>query len=108
MHGKGVEPLRLAAAEPKAYPAGTPGDFRDDLGGHEDDGGPSTTLPTQIPDTSEGVLERAIAAVTRALAATDDPKLAGELVAERRALREELGALRRAGVVVSLDARRRR
>ena len=42
------------------------------------------------------------------LAATDDPQLAGELVAERRTLREELLALRQVDAgVVHLDAARR-
>ena len=57
----------------------------------------------------EATLEAAIASVTRALAATNDPQLAGELVAERRAMREELGELRQVGTsVVHLDAVRRR
>ena len=42
----------------------------------------------------EQELEAAIASVTRALAAADDPALAGELVVERRALRAELHELR--------------
>ena len=54
-------------------------------------------------------LEAAIASVTRALAATDDPVLAGELVAERRSLREDLAELERgAGVVHLADERARR
>jgi hypothetical protein len=47
--------------------------------------------------------------VTRALAATDDPQVAGELVTERRALREELRELGEAGAgVVRLDDARAR
>jgi hypothetical protein len=57
-------------------------------------------------------IEAAIAGLTRALAAVDVPELAAELVAERRALREELKELRRgdigAGVVRLDDERTRR
>jgi hypothetical protein len=57
----------------------------------------------------EATLEGAIASVTRALAATDDPQVAGELVTERRALREELRELGEAGAgVVRLDDARAR
>jgi hypothetical protein len=55
-------------------------------------------------------LEAAIANVTRLLAKTDDAETAGELVAERRAMRGEVEVLRReaAGNVRDIDAKRRR
>jgi hypothetical protein len=56
----------------------------------------------------EATLEAAVANVTRALAATDDPLLAAEFVVERRSMREELKALREnaAGAAV-IDLHRR-
>ena len=51
-------------------------------------------------------MEAALAAVTRALAACDDPALAAEFVAERRALREELAEMRDGANVISLLGRR--
>jgi hypothetical protein len=61
-------------------------------------------LPLQAEE-----LEAAIARVTRALAAADDEAIT-ELVAERRALREEFRAMREsgAGVVRLEDERARR
>jgi hypothetical protein len=57
----------------------------------------------------EATFDAAIASVTRALAATDDPAIAAELVGERRALREELRALRETSAVGHLaDERARR
>jgi hypothetical protein len=55
-------------------------------------------------------LEAAIANVTRLLAKTDDVGMAAELVAERRAMREELDERQRAmaGNVVALDPSKRR
>ena len=54
------------------------------------EGGSAAVRTSLVEDEIEAV----IASVTRALAATDDPALAAELVAERRALREELRARR--------------
>jgi len=53
-------------------------------------------------------LDEAIANLTRLLGKTDDPKVAGDLVAERAAMREELRARREAearasGKVRSID-----
>ncbi len=56
---------------------------------------------------AEATFDAAIASVTRALAATDDPALAAELVGERRALREELRALRDAAADVTNATERR-
>lgn len=55
-------------------------------------------------------LEAAIANVTRLLGKTDDPETAGELVAERRAMRAEVEALRcgAAGNVVQFGHGKRR
>jgi hypothetical protein len=57
----------------------------------------------------EGTLEAAIASVTRALAATDDAELAAQLVAERRALRDELSATldAKGGAIHMVDRHRR-
>jgi hypothetical protein len=49
--------------------------------------------PTPFATTRGAVLEAAIDRLTRALASADDETIA-ELVAERRAMREELRALR--------------
>ena len=55
-------------------------------------------------------LDAAIANVTRMLAQVDDARVAGELVAERRAMRDDLEALRReaSGNVRDLEAARAR
>ncbi|HXX68104.1 MAG TPA: hypothetical protein VEK07_13020 [Polyangiaceae bacterium] len=62
-----------------------------------------------MADEQAVVLEQAIAKVTRALASTDDPRAAAELVTERRAMRQELDARRRklAGNVFDIGARGR-
>jgi hypothetical protein len=72
-------------------------------------GGDAAVCTSVCTPLDEATLEAAIASVTRALAATDDPVLAGELVAERRSLREDLAELERgAGVVHLADERARR
>jgi hypothetical protein len=51
-------------------------------------------------------LEDAIANLTRLIASTDDAQAAAELVAERRAMRTELEAMRRPGNVVRMSGAR--
>jgi hypothetical protein len=113
VHGKGVEPLRLAAAEPKASRGGPiSAEIRVNAGdgvtrSHEiarveTDGGQSV-------GNREGraaALEAAIERVTRGLMTADD-EVIPELVAERRAMRGELDGLRRGENVVPFPAPRR-
>jgi hypothetical protein len=60
----------------------------------------SSPFAPRLHPLSEADLESAIAGVTRALGAVDDPELAAELVAERRVMREELRELREAAAGV--------
>jgi hypothetical protein len=98
VHGKGVEPLRLAAAEPKGASSKTLEYFQDVTSEEEDKSDPSKTFPTRFPDTSEDPIEGALADGVRALAE-----------AMRRAPAEALAALaeRMAVVVAELEARRK-
>jgi precorrin isomerase len=61
---------------------------------------------TASPQERIASLERAVANVTRLLAAADDPAVAADLAAERRAMRAELEALRQAETI-DLDTERR-
>jgi hypothetical protein len=76
---------------------------------HEGEAG-SVCTSVCTPLLGDAEVLAAIASVTRALAATDDATLAGELVAERRALRAELQEVRASssGGVVDLGRERTR
>ena len=90
VHGKGVEPLRLAAAEPEAS-RGRRISCEDPrkLGGRRDEIARVEMDVGQSSRNQEGrvvVLEAAIERVTRALGSAAD-EVIPELVAERRAMR---------------------
>jgi hypothetical protein len=113
VHGRGVEPLRLAAAEPKASRGGAiSAEIRVNAGDGETRSHESARVETdggQSVGNREGraaVLEAAIEGVTRALGTADDGVIP-ELVAERRAMREELERLRRDENVVPFRGPRR-
>jgi hypothetical protein len=75
-----------------------------------DESSASSSLQVSSLQQRAEELEAAVANVTRLVGKTDDAETAAALVAERRAMREELDALRRAQLprnVVHLDGKRR-
>ena len=99
MHGKGVEPLRLAAAEPKADRESHANPDILQIRGIDDprsDEIERVDVPvgqsSGNPDGRVGALQAAIDRLTRAIATADDQTIP-HLVTERRAMRDELSAL---------------
>jgi hypothetical protein len=108
VHGRGVEPLRLAAAEPKASRGGSVcAEILGNAGESKTRSHEIAQVGTDVGQSSgnrterAAVLEAAIERVTRALLTAAD-EVIPELVSERRAMREELEELRRSENVVPL------
>jgi hypothetical protein len=99
VHGKGVEPLRLAAAEPKAdRESHENSDIRQirEIDDARSDEIERVDVPvgqsSGNPDGRVAALQAAIDRLTRVIATADDQTIP-HLVTERRAMRDELSAL---------------
>ncbi len=116
VHGRGVEPLRLAAAEPKAENAvsnnievlANSQSVIVHSAVHDTSGHPAAASLPLFGPPDEATLKAAVDRLTAALTTATDGAIPA-LVTERAALRDELRALREAGSnVLRLDATRAR